>query len=65
MSRLIAYLPQAFKAIVAAATAGSGSYAGAVDGGVTAEEWAVVVVAAVAAGFAVWRARNKPAPEVA
>jgi predicted phage tail protein len=53
-TRLVTYLPQIYKALAAAATAGSAAYAGAVDGGVSADEWIVVGAAAVAAGVAVW-----------
>lgn len=59
LSRLIVYVPQAWKAVAAAATAGSGAYAGAIDGGVTGPEWIVVIAVALAAGFAVWRVPNK------
>lgn len=61
LTRVIEYAPRAYKAIVAAVGAGSAAYAGAVDGGVTADEWVVVAAAAVAAGVAVWLAPNKPA----
>jgi hypothetical protein len=59
--KIVGYLPQAVKALVAVAAAGSAAYAGAVDGGVTADEWVVVVASALAAGVAVWLAPNKPA----
>lgn len=61
LTRVIEYAPRAYKAIVAAVGAGSAAYAGAADGGVTADEWIVVAAAAVAAGVAVWLAPNKPA----
>lgn len=61
MSRVIAYLPRASKALVAAIGGWTAAYAGAVDGGVTADEWVVVAAAGVAAGVAVWLAPNKPA----
>lgn len=61
MSRLLTYLPQIVKALVAAVGGVSAAYAGAVDGGVTADEWVVVVAAGVAAGVAVWLAPNKTA----
>jgi hypothetical protein len=59
LTRVVTYLPQATKALVAAAGGWSAAYAGAVDGGVTADEWIVVVAAGVAAGVAVWFAPNK------
>jgi hypothetical protein len=59
--KIVGYLPQVVKALVAVAAAGSAAYAGAVDGGVSADEWVVVAVSAVAAGVAVWLAPNKPA----
>jgi hypothetical protein len=59
--KIVGYLPQAVKALVAAVGAASAAYAGAVDGGVSADEWVVVVAAALAAGVAVWLAPNKPA----
>lgn len=62
MSRVLTYLPRVLKALVAAVTAGSAAYAGAVDGGVTTDEWVVVAAGAVAAAVAVWLTPNKPAP---
>jgi hypothetical protein len=59
LTRVVTYLPKATKAIVAAAGAVSAAYAGALDGGVTADEWIVVAAAGVAAGVAVWLAPNK------
>jgi hypothetical protein len=59
LTRVVTYLPQAVKALVAAAGGWSAAYAGAVDGGVTADEWIVVAAAGVAAGVAVWLAPNK------
>lgn len=61
MSRLIANLPRVAKALVAALGGVSAAYAGAVDGGVTADEWIVVAAAGVAAGVAVWLTPNKTA----
>ena len=61
MSRVLEYLPRAAKALVAALGGVSAAYAGAVDGGVTADEWVVVVAAGVAAGVAVWLTPNKTA----
>ncbi len=63
MSKVISYLPQMYKAVMAAVAAGSAAYAGAVDGGVTAAEWIVVAAAALAAGVATWLTPNK-APDV-
>lgn len=62
LTKVVTYLPRATKAFVAAAGAWSAAYAGAVDGGVTSDEWVVVAAAGVAAGVAVWLAPNK-APE--
>ena len=59
MSRVLTYLPQMAKALVAGALALSGAYAGAVDGGVTAEEWAVVIVAGVFAAAGTYWKKNK------
>ena len=59
MTRLLTYLPRITKALVAAAGGWTAAYAGAVDGGVTGDEWIVVVAAGVAAGVAVWLAPNK------
>ncbi len=59
MTKVISYLPQMYKAIVAAVGAGSAAYAGAVDGGVTAAEWIVVAAAALAAGVATWLTPNR------
>lgn len=59
LTKAIAYLPRATKAVVAAAGGVSAAYAGAVDGGVTADEWIVVAAAGLAAGVAVWLAPNK------
>jgi hypothetical protein len=59
LSKLIGYLPRAAKAIVAGAGALSAAYAGAVDGGVSADEWVIVVAAGLAAAVAVWLAPNK------
>ena len=59
LTRVLTYLPRATKALVAAAGAVSAAYAGAIDGGVTADEWVVVVAAGLAAGVAVWLAPNK------
>ena len=56
---IITYLPRATKALVAFAGGVSAAYAGAVDGGVTADEWIFVVAAGLAAGVAVWLAPNK------
>jgi hypothetical protein len=61
ISTLIQYLPKIVKALTAVVTAGSAAYAGALDGGVTADEWVVVAAGAVAAGVAVWLAPNKAA----
>lgn len=62
MNRVIAYLPRVMKALVAAVTAGSAAYAGAVDGGVSPEEWVVVVASGIASAVAVWLTPNQPAP---
>ena len=59
MTRVLEYLPKATKALVAAAGGWSAAYAGAVDGGVSGDEWIVVVAAGLAAGVAVWFAPNK------
>jgi hypothetical protein len=62
MSRLITYLPRVSKALVAALAGWSAAYAGAVDGGVSTDEWIVVAASGVAAGVAVWLApRNRVA----
>jgi hypothetical protein len=61
LTQILTYLPRVTKALVAAATGASAAYAGAVDGGVSADEWVVVAAAALAAGVAVWLAPNKPA----
>lgn len=60
LTRVVAYAPRAWKAIVAGVGAGSAAYAGAADGGVTTDEWIVVAAGAVAAAVAVWLAPNKP-----
>lgn len=61
LSRLIKYAPRMWKAIAGGVTAGSGAYAGAVDGGVTAPEWITVVAAGLAGGLVVWLApKNQP-----
>jgi hypothetical protein len=60
LTTAIAYLPRATKALVAAVGAISAAYAGSVDGGVSGDEWIIVVAAGLAAGFAVWLAPNKP-----
>jgi hypothetical protein len=59
LTRVITYLPRVLKALVAIAGGWSAAYAGAVDGGVTADEWVVVVAAGVAVGVATWLAPNK------
>jgi hypothetical protein len=52
----------AAKAVVAFVTAGGGALLTAMaDGGVTATEWVVVVMAAVGAAGAVWATTNAPA----
>ena len=61
MSRVLEYLPVMAKALVAGALALSGAYAGALDGGVTVEEWVVVLAAGVAAAVGTWWKKNKPA----
>jgi hypothetical protein len=62
LTRALTYLPKAFKALVAAAGGWSAAYAGAVDGGVTGDEWIVVLAAGLATGVAVWLApKNKTA----
>jgi hypothetical protein len=61
LTQILTHLPRITKALVAGATAASAAYAGAVDGGVSADEWIVVAAAALAAGLAVWLAPNKPA----
>jgi hypothetical protein len=61
LTQILTYLPRVTKALVAAATGVSAAYAGAVDGGVSADEWVVIAAAGVAAGVAVWLAPNKPA----
>jgi hypothetical protein len=59
MSNVLEYLPRATKALVAGVGGWVAAYAGAVDGGVTADEWIVVAAAGVAAAVAVWLAPNK------
>jgi len=59
MTKVLEYLPRATKALVAALGGWTAGYAGAVDGGVTADEWIVVLAAGVAAAVAVWLAPNK------
>jgi hypothetical protein len=59
LTRVLEYLPQMVKALVAAASAVSAAYGGAVDGGVTGDEWIVVIAAGLAAGVAVWFAPNR------
>lgn len=59
LTRVVTYLPKATKAFVAAAGAWSAAYAGAVDGGVTPDEWVVVAAAGVSVAVAVWLAPNK------
>ena len=61
MTRLLTYLPRVIKALVAGVGGCTAAYAGAVDGGVSADEWIVVAAAGVAAGVAVWLAPNKTA----
>lgn len=59
MSKVIEYLPKMAKSITAGLAAGSGAYAGAVDGGVSPDEWIVIVAAALAGGLAAWLVPNK------
>lgn len=59
MSQFLAYLPRVAKALVALLGGASAAYAGAVDGGVSADEWVVVAAAGVAAAVAVWLTPNK------
>jgi hypothetical protein len=61
LTQILTHLPRVTKALVATATGMSAAYAGAVDGGVSADEWVVIAAAGVAAGVAVWLAPNKPA----
>ena len=56
---MLTYLPRVAKALVAGLGALSAAYAGAVDGGVTADEWVVAVAAGLAAAVAVWLTPNK------
>lgn len=56
MSKVLTYLPRVTKALVAGAGGWAAAYAGAVDGGVTGDEWIVVLAAGIAAGVAVWLA---------
>jgi len=53
LTQILTHLPRITKALVAGATAASAAYAGAVDGGVSADEWIVVAAGALAAGLAV------------
>lgn len=59
LTTVIAYLPKATKALVAFVGGVSAAYAGSVDGGVSADEWVIVVASGIAAGVAVWLAPNK------
>lgn len=61
LTRFVTYAPRVLKALVAAVGGWSAAYAGAVDGGVTVDEWVVVAAAGVAVGVATWLAPNKPA----
>lgn len=61
LTQVLTYLPRVTKALVALALAASGAYATALKDGVTADEWIVVVAAAVAAGIGTWLVPNKPA----
>lgn len=61
LTRIVKYAPRAWKAVTAGVAAGTGAYAGAVDGGVTVGEWIVVAAFGVAGAVTVWLAPNKPA----
>jgi hypothetical protein len=61
LTRALHYAPRVAKALTAAAAGWSSAYAGAVDGGVTAEEWVVVVASGLAAAVAVWLTPNRRA----
>lgn len=62
LTRVKEYAPRAYKAVVGGVTGGSAAYAGAVDGGVTPDEWIVVFAAGLAAAVAVWLTPNKAQP---
>ena len=61
MSKLLGYIPRIWKAIAAGVGAGSASYAGQIDGGVTKEEWVAVIGAALITGLITWFAPYKAA----
>jgi hypothetical protein len=61
VSKVIAYLPQMFKALTAAATAATAAYGQALKDGVTGGEWVVILCAAVGAGLIAWAVPNKTA----
>ena len=54
-------IAQVAKAIAAAAGAAGAAYAGALDGGVTVQEWITVAIAAILAGAGVYAIPNKGA----
>jgi hypothetical protein len=64
MEKIIQYIPQMYKALVAGVLAGIGVYGAAQAGGMTWGEWGYVIGSALGVGFGTWFKRNVPVSSV-
>jgi len=58
LNRIIEYLPQMKKSIVAGVATGSTAFGAVQRDGVTWQEWGYVVATGIGAGFLAWVAKN-------